>query len=51
MNKEQAEYDENRTEFLKEHGLTVLRFTNKQVEVEIEMVIQKVREVIKQLEQ
>lgn len=50
LDEEQAKYDENRTAFLKEQGLNVLRFTNRQVLAEIDVVIQKIKEVIKRLE-
>jgi very-short-patch-repair endonuclease len=50
LSKEQTAYDANRTAFLNEQGLSVLRFTNRQVMAEIDTVIRKVKEVIKQLE-
>jgi very-short-patch-repair endonuclease len=50
LSKEQTVYDANRTAFLNEQGLSVLRFTNRQVMAEIDTVIRKVKEVIKQLE-
>ncbi|MBA6153384.1 endonuclease domain-containing protein [Gelidibacter gilvus] len=45
--KEQKQQDEKRTELLNYQGLTVIRFTNEEVHTEIDMVVTKIKDVIK----
>ena len=45
--KEQIEYDENRTAFLEEKELKVLRFKNEEVEGNIEKVLNSIKEYLK----
>jgi very-short-patch-repair endonuclease len=40
--KEQAEYDQNRTDFLKQFGLKILRFTNQEVEFRMMDVLKSI---------
>ena len=43
---EQKEYDGGRTHDLKEHGLRVIRFTNEEVERNILMVLEEIRNAL-----
>lgn len=43
---EQQQYDTARTEWLKEHSYSLLRFTNEQVLNEMPVVLQKIKEVL-----
>jgi cyclase len=43
---DQKEYDELRTEDLKEYGIEVIRFNNEEVLNEIDKVVKKIKEVI-----
>ncbi len=43
---DQHEYDLNRTEFLNSIGITEIRFTNDEVMSNIELVIEKIKNVI-----
>ena len=44
---DQIEYDQNRTGFLEEQGLNVIRFTNAEVEENLEQVLTRIRELTK----
>lgn len=41
---ERKSYDERRTKYLEEHGFQVLRFTNDDVENDVEIVLKKIAE-------
>ena len=43
---DQKEYDELRTEDIKEYGIEVIRFKNEEVLNEIDKVVKKIKEVI-----
>jgi very-short-patch-repair endonuclease len=43
---EQKEYDWGRTHDLKEHGLRVIRFTNEEVETNILLVLEEIRNAL-----
>jgi len=45
---EQQQYDTARTEWLKEHSYSLLRFTNEQVLNDMPIVLQKIKEVLQQ---
>lgn len=45
----QIEYDENRTEYLKSISITVLRFTNEEVERDLDEVVEKIKRKIYEL--
>lgn len=47
LTSEQMEYDQNRARFLEQHGLKVLRFTNEEVENELEYVLARIKELTK----
>jgi very-short-patch-repair endonuclease len=42
----QKEYDQGRTEILKEMGLSVIRFTNDEVSKDISAVLEKIRDAV-----
>ncbi len=44
LSSEQKEYDENRTGFLEQHGLKVLRITNEEVEKNLAVVLARIIE-------
>jgi very-short-patch-repair endonuclease len=44
---EQKNYDEGRYKELKEFGIEIIRFTNEEVESDIEAVLEKIREKLK----
>ena len=46
---EQQRYDEARTEWLKQNGRQVIRFTNRDVDTNIEGVLQNIAEVCREL--
>lgn len=46
---EAIEYDNDRTYVLKEFGFTVIRFSNSEIFENIDLVIEKIREVLKSL--
>ncbi len=43
---EKKSYDERRTKYLEERGLRVLRFTNDDVEDDVEIVLKRIAEII-----
>lgn len=47
--KEQQEKDQERTAYLVANGLQVLRFTNTEIEIDCQQVIQKIRTIISEL--
>ena len=47
IHKEQIEYDKDRTAAIEKHDLKVIRFTNQQVENEIESVILEISQYLK----
>jgi very-short-patch-repair endonuclease len=44
--KDQKEYDEDRTADLNQFGIKVIRFTNREVESDIAMVLKKIEEAL-----
>lgn len=44
--KENIEYDKTRDDYLKEIGINTLRFTNKEINTEIESVLEKIKSYI-----
>ncbi|WP_373283719.1 endonuclease domain-containing protein [Psychroflexus salis] len=47
--KEQREHDSKRDEFLRFNGITTIRFTNHEIENQIEVVMNKLKTVITKL--
>ncbi len=43
--KDQREYDENRTAFLEESGLKVIRFTNEEVKSELSKILEEIKNI------
>ena len=44
--KENAEYDNLRTEYLKSEGIAIIRFWNKEIENNLEKVLERIRKAI-----
>ena len=47
--KEQKEYDQNRTQVLSEFGITVMRFTNEEVEFKLSEATKRIKDTCKKL--
>lgn len=47
-NKEAKEYDDGRTYEMEQYGLKVIRFTNEEVTKNMKMVLEKIREILKE---
>jgi len=49
MKKENKEYDENRTAELERFGLTIIRFSNNEIENELDYVVEEIINICKKL--